>query len=397
MNVGNEMNDIPTVPSDDCGCGTTERMIYLGKLPNMDLDKTTQGPDGAYATTAGMTFGSATDPLYRQMTQVTLNDTNGDGIIPIDGATPSSETITHSLGGSEADYTVNTAFNVHVSTIRVQLPDGSVQEYTSTLRVMQDSDGNTFLMPPPNNAPDYELAEMLTHPILSVTFSSDPAHYGRNEPGVTPHEHCFPCFVRGTLIETEFGAIQVEELTEGMRVWTRDNGLQPIRWIGSRVLGPEILGQNNKLKPIRIRAGALGVNMPSEDLLVSPQHRILVRSNIAQKMFGTDEVLVAAKQLLQIQGIDTVEGDVAVEYFHFLFDQHEIGLSNGAETESLYTGPEALRALGPEASEEIFTLFPELRNGTTTELPVAARHLATGRMGRKLAVRHVQNGRALVQ
>lgn len=392
------MNDIPTDQSgDDCGCGSTERMIFLGNLPNMDPDKMTEGPDAAFSTTGGMTFGSASDPLYGQLTDVTLNDTNGDGFIPSDGTTPSSETISHGLGGSQSDYTVNTAFDVFNSTISVRYPDGSIHEFTSTLRVMQDSAGNTFLMPPPNDAPDYEIQQMLTHPIVSVTFSPNEKSYSPCETGITSHDKCFPCFVRGTLIETEFGAIRVEELTEGTRVWTRDNGLQPIRWIGSRVLDAGTLERNDKLKPIRIRAGALGANMPSQDLLVSPQHRILVRSRIAQKMFGTDEVLVAAKQLLQIEGIDVVASGEAVEYFHFLFDQHEIVLSNGAETESLYTGPEALRALGPAACEEIFTLFPELRNGGGTELPFAARHLATGRMGRKLAVRHIQNRRDLVQ
>ena len=143
--------------------------------------------------------------------------------------------------------------------------------------------------------------------------------------------------------------------------------------------------------------GALGHNSPAEDLLVSPQHRILVRSRIAQRIFGTDEVLVAAKQLLQITGIDIETEATKVEYFHFLFDQHEIVFSNGAETESLYTGPEALKSLGPAACEELFTLFPELRDRDPAERPLGARMLASGRMARKLAVRHAQNLQPLVR
>ena len=65
------------------------------------------------------------------------------------------------------------------------------------------------------------------------------------------------------------------------------------------------------------------------DLIVSPQHRMLVRSQIAQKMFGTPEVLVAAKQLCQLRGIDVVEDLVDVTYVHFLFDAHQIVLANG--------------------------------------------------------------------
>lgn len=376
---------------------TAERMIFLGNLPNLDPNKATVGPDNAFSVTHGQTFGSTDNPLYSNQTNISLNDLNGDGFIPSDGENPSTEFISHNLSGSEQNYTVNTAFDAFLSTVRVQHPDGYIQEITSTLRVMQDSAGNTFLMPPPDGAPDYELQEMLTYPIVSVTFSNNEKNYNPCETGITPRKNCFPCFVRGTMIETEFGAIAVENLSEDMRVWTRDNGLQPIRWIGSRRLGADALARNEELKPIRIRAGALGNGTPTQDLIVSQQHRILVRSRIALKMFGSHEVLVAAKQLLQIPGIDIVTDTVEVEYFHFLFDRHEVVLSNGAETESLFTGPEALKALGPAVAQEIFTLFPELKNREAGYVPAGARHLASGRMGRKLAVRHLQNGRALVQ
>ncbi|KRW94573.1 hemolysin [Paracoccus sp. MKU1] len=209
--------------------------------------------------------------------------------------------------------------------------------------------------------------------------------------------HCFPCFARGTLIETEHGPLPVESLVPGMLVVTRDHGLQPLRWIGSRVLGSRALEASPNLRPIRIAAGALGKGLPQRDLIVSPQHRVLVRSKIAQKMFGTAEVLVAAKQLLQIDGIDIADDLTAVEYFHFLFDRHEIVLSEGAETESLYTGPEALKSVGREAQAEIFGLFPELRDRPEDQMPPGARLLASGRMGRKLAVRHAQHRKALLQ
>ena len=204
------------------------------------------------------------------------------------------------------------------------------------------------------------------------------------------------CFTRGTLIETDRGAVAIEDLAEGDLVLTRDNGLQPIRWLGQRMLGAADLAANDKLRPIRIRAGALGRGLPTSDLVVSPQHRVLVRSHIAQRMFGAPEVLVAAKQLCQIDGIDIAHDMASVEYFHMLFDRHEVVISNGAETESLFTGPEALKSLGAAAVEEIFAIFPELRDRDHDHDPVAARPLASGRMARKLAVRHAQNGKPLL-
>lgn len=110
-------------------------------------------------------------------------------------------------------------------------------------------------------------------------------------------------------------------------------------------------------------------------------------------MFGTDEVLVAAKQLCQMDGIDLAQDLDGVTYVHFLFDDHQIVVSNGAETESLHPGAQTMKSVGPAAREEIFAIFPELRGGA--ERP-AVRLLTSGRMGRKLAVRHHQNGKALV-
>ncbi|WP_164876097.1 Hint domain-containing protein [Falsirhodobacter deserti] len=202
------------------------------------------------------------------------------------------------------------------------------------------------------------------------------------------------CFTRGTLIETDRGAVPIETLRVGDTVRTLDKGCQAIRWIGSNRLENDDLRQNPKLLPIRIVAGALGKATPKTDLVVSPQHRILVRSAIAHRMFGAAEVLVAAKQLLMVDGVDVVHDCTGVEYFHFLLDGHAIVYSNGAETETLFTGPEALKAVSADARLEILTLFPELEvEGFIAE---AARPIASGRMGRKLASRHIENGRMLV-
>lgn len=200
-----------------------------------------------------------------------------------------------------------------------------------------------------------------------------------------------PCFCRGTLILTNRGPVAVEQLAVGDLVVTRDHGLQPLRWTGSRSLDRIDLALAPKLRPIRIRAGALGNGLPETNLMVSPQHRVLVRSSIAQRMFGAAEVLVAAKQLLAIEGIEQVDAE-AVDYVHILFDRHEIVTSNGAETESLYTGAEALKAVGPAAREEILALFPEFRE-TPAE---AARPLIPGSRARHLAERHARNRKALI-
>ena len=203
-----------------------------------------------------------------------------------------------------------------------------------------------------------------------------------------------PCFAEGTLIETGRGEVPVESLSVGDSVATRDSGLQAIRWIGQRLLSARDLEAMPRFRPIRIRAGALSAGVPARDLIVSPQHRVLVRSRIARRMFGTDEILVAAKHLCAIPGIEVALDLSRVRYVHFLLDGHEIVTSNGAETESLFAGPVALRSLDRAGLSELLDLFPELK--TRGPAPVPARAFAPGRLGRRLAWRHVRNGKALV-
>lgn len=203
------------------------------------------------------------------------------------------------------------------------------------------------------------------------------------------------CFTRGTMIKTIDGERAIEDLRQGDLVWTKDDGFQPIQWIGSKALDQATLEAAPKLRPVRIKAGAMGRGLPKRDLIVSPQHRVLVNSKIVQRMTKEDEVLVSAKHLLQINGVDYLDAD-GVEYFHFLFDKHQIVLAEGAESESLFTGPEALAAVEPEAREEILEIFPELASMDYDATITAVRPILSGRQSRKLTVRHVQNRKALL-
>ncbi len=115
-----------------------------------------------------------------------------------------------------------------------------------------------------------------------------------------------PCFASGTLIETSEGLVRVEDLKVGDQVLTYDNGLRPVCWIGSRGLSQTQLEDKPHLKPIVIRANALGPGYPQRDLIVSPQHRILVSSAIAKRMFDCQDILLPAKKLLPLSGVDVL-------------------------------------------------------------------------------------------
>ena len=140
----------------------------------------------------------------------------------------------------------------------------------------------------------------------------------------------------------------------------------------------------------------MGFGMPNRDLIVSQQHRVLVNSKIAERMTSEAEVLVSAKHLLRIRGIDVLKRLSEVTYVHFMFDRHHVVEAEGILTESLYTGPEALKSLSAEAREEIFAIFPELTDAQSPA-PTPARKFLSGRQARKLAQRQIQNKKPLLQ
>lgn len=171
------------------------------------------------------------------------------------------------------------------------------------------------------------------------------------------------CIANGAWIETPTGPVLIEDLRVGDMVVTKDDGPKPLRWVYSSILDPQNLRRNPALAPVCISAGALGQNCPSEDLRVSPQHQILVDSTYASLLWDSSTCLVKAKDLVTYNDRVTRDGtDVDVEYFHLLFDDHQIIFANGAPTESFHPGPEAMIALDPEQRAELSALFPNLSN-----------------------------------
>ncbi len=173
-------------------------------------------------------------------------------------------------------------------------------------------------------------------------------------------ETIVPCFTPGTLITTDRGELDVDTLAVGDRVLTRDHGYQKVRWIGRRDLGAAELARLPKLRPVLIAKDALGDGMPSRDLRVSPQHRLLLRGAASELITGEAEVLAPAIHFLGQPGVARDAAAAGVRYIHLMFDRHEIVRSNGLWSESFQPGAATLSSMDAAVREELFTLFPGL-------------------------------------
>lgn len=169
------------------------------------------------------------------------------------------------------------------------------------------------------------------------------------------------CFTPGTMIRTEQGELPVEAITEGVKVQTKDNGCQEVLWVGERRVTGARLYAMPHLRPIRLRAGALDKGVPDVGLLVSPDHRMMVKGARARALFNADEVLVAARDLVNDQSILVDHAARGVRYIHMLMPQHEIVFANAVETETFHPASAGLDDLAPGELDRMCAQVPGIR------------------------------------
>ncbi len=174
------------------------------------------------------------------------------------------------------------------------------------------------------------------------------------------------CFTPGTMIATPGGERAVETLKAGDMVLTKDNGAQPLGWVGSSTVNG-----TGKFAPITLAPSLTGARRA---MTVSPQHRMLLTHWRAELLFEDSEVLVPAVHMLGREGAEAAPAE-AVTYVHLMLDTHEIIFAEGAETESFHYSADSCKALHPKAHDEVFAAYPALKTNPAAHGPTARRCL----------------------
>lgn len=355
--------------------------FFIGTGPIIDP---TEGNDTAEnaAALVGQTYGGVQQALAANIVTITAVNTGGTATALDQNNNNANDQVIVNDGSGPVTYIFDAAALYRATLTYI---DGTTA--TVDAIVFQTTTGELFLAPGQAAGGAWNTA-LTAGALRSITFSSV---LGATYAGLALDRAAlsFPtCFARGTRIATPDGPRPVERLLPGDAVLTLDRGAQPLAWVGSRRVGAAEMMLNPALRPVVIRAGSLGRGLPHGDLVLSQQHRVLVASRIAARLAGQSEVLVPARHLLGLPGVDLARVCGGVDYWHILFDRHEIVLSEGARTESLLPGPQAMQSLSPAARSEIKALFPDL-----PWLP--ARHLPPGKIARDIAGRHARNDRPL--
>ena len=135
---------------------------------------------------------------------------------------------------------------------------------------------------------------------------------------------CAPiCFLEGTKVLTDKGYKNIEALKENDLVQGQDNKLHPVKWIGVQTIDPNAHVHPYSVLPIKIKANALGENVPSNDLFLSPNHALCI-----------DDLLINAGALVNNVNIQNTYSLEPFKYYHIELESHELVITENTFTES---------------------------------------------------------------
>lgn len=341
----------------------------------VSLDPTEGNTDSENASFLdGMIYGSVSSPARDSVVDMTLNDTNGDGIIWEDD-----------LGGGETFTVGGTTYaldSISHHNMVVTYMDGSQGWGTAT--VVQAANGQAFLLPldgAPNAGNDF-LDDGGTQGIQSIEFLSV---FESDYDGLDTNRETdafVVCFVEGTEIQTPHGERAVEDLRIGDQVDTLEHGPLPVRWRAHKDVGAAELSDNKRLVPVRIKPGPLGNRRA---LLISKQHCVLISDHL-----GVNAYAKAGHLAEQTNIASYARGRRTVSYYHLLLDHHATIFANGVPCESFYPGPGATAILTPQNLKSLLNVLPGLRRQTVVEAygKRAARVLPEHEVRAVFAARH---------
>ena len=172
------------------------------------------------------------------------------------------------------------------------------------------------------------------------------------------------CYCAGTRIRTPDGDRPVEDLRTGGAVVNAAGKARTIQWIGRRSYAGRFLRANPGVQPIRFAAGSLGGGLPRRDLLVSPEHAMLL-----------DGLLVPARCLVNGSTIRPARGLERVDYFHVELRSHDVILAEGAASETfldddsrgMFHNATEFATLYPQAPEPGRSCAPKVDSGYALE------------------------------
>lgn len=171
--------------------------------------------------------------------------------------------------------------------------------------------------------------------VAALVAGAQGAHPGPRVDWLAFGDHVQPvgpgaCFAPATPIATPGGLRPAGSLQPGDLVETVDAGPQPVLWSG-RVSLPAL----GALRPVRLSAPSFA---DRTDLWLLPQHRVALAGPAVDYLFGEDEVLIAARHLVDGCSAQQPDRPCVLGWQGIMLEGHHLLIADGCRLESLSAG-----------------------------------------------------------
>jgi len=151
---------------------------------------------------------------------------------------------------------------------------------------------------------------------------------------------------------------------------------------------------NKSKRFILIGAGAFGPGILQRDLVVSPQHRILVGGLGQLEGVFDGQVFAPAKALVGLPRIRAMKGKARITWMHFALERHSVVRAGGCYSESLLLGPMVVNGLSGMQRRALDAVFGRAAPGEALNGPAARECLAVGVVAENIRAGKAQMMRA---
>ena len=187
------------------------------------------------------------------------------------------------------------------------------------------------------------------------------------------------CFARGTAIATPSGEICVENLQIGDMIRTADGRDVAVKWVGRQTISTIFSGDVERLRLVRIAAGAFGNGLPRRDLRVTADHAMLIDGLLVNASALVNGTTIFYEPLSQLEA--------SYEIFHVETEDHDVILAEGAATET-YIDYVARRSF--DNYDEYLTLYGEDRAVSELTYPrISTARMLPAALKRRIAPKQV--------
>ncbi len=215
------------------------------------------------------------------------------------------------------------------------------------------------LMPQAQALPGGSKPQLRRYEVASLLPNGNPAETRHIAPALPLFEQAFTAFTRGSLIETDFGPVAIEDLYPGDRVLTRDGSYQPLIWKGMTTMVPgHKAATGAQLSLTSFMADSLGMEKPMSCVVTGPSARLLRTPIHLRHAEGDSPLLTPVVEFIDGMNIVETTPPAPVDMYHLCLAQHAVIKVGGLEFETYHPGPDALKLVSYPIKTLFLNMFP---------------------------------------